>query len=66
MDNDGLRQMGQELEFKELMYSLLYPKVSKCYIFYAVCRALWMVLQFIVAVGCNCFTQRTSDSESHD
>jgi hypothetical protein len=67
MDKDSLRQLGQEVEFKDLMYNLFTLRARKCYIFYAVCRALWMVLQFNVAVGCYYFIQRrTSDPESHD
>jgi hypothetical protein len=53
MNKDGDKQLGQELEFKELVYNFVTLKARRYYVFYTVCRALRMVLgRLYSAVHC--------------
>lgn len=67
MDKDSLKTAGSGIGIEGTNVQFVYTQIQEMLHIYAVCRALWTVLQFIVAVGCYCFIQRrVSDSESHD
>jgi hypothetical protein len=67
MDKDGLKTAGSGIGIQGTNLQFVYTESQEILHIYAVCRALRMVLQFIVMVGCYCFIQRrTSDPESHD
>lgn len=62
MDKDGLKTAGSGTGIQGTNVQFVYIQSQEMLHIYAVCRALLKVLQFIVAVGCYCFTHRkTSD-----
>jgi len=66
MDKDVLKTAGSGIGIQGTNVQFVYTQSQEMLHIYAVCRAVWMVLQFIVVVGCYCFIQRRiSDPESH-